>query len=203
MKRTRHRRFAFSYDWDREVTTCEPEYYRWNQWFFLRMMERGLAYQTGAGEFVPLCCTVLANEQVVDGCCGATNRRQVEQRALEQWFLRTTAYADELLRDIAQLEGGWPSAFSPRRAQLDRPRSILWLKVTTGARFHTRIDTIYGATCLILAPIVASMLGPEAKAAAKKMIDARAQQGPGDVEKEGFDGCALSTHSAANRCPSG
>ena len=89
------------------MTTCEPEYYRWNQWFFLRMMERGLAYRKQAlVNWCPQCATVLANEQVVDGCCWRHEGTPVEQRALEQWFLRTTAYAEELLRDIAQLEGG-------------------------------------------------------------------------------------------------
>jgi leucyl-tRNA synthetase len=195
MKRT-HRRFAFSYDWDREVTTCEPEYYRWNQWFFLRMMERGLAYRKQAlVNWCPLCATVLANEQVVEGCCWRHESTPVEQRALEQWFLRTTAYADELLKDIAQLEGGWPERV------LTMQRN--WIGRSEGAEvdftvegygpvrvFTTRIDTIYGATCMILAPeheIVATRLRPEARAAAKKMIDARAQQGPGDVGKEGFD----------------
>jgi leucyl-tRNA synthetase len=195
MKRT-HRRFAFSYDWDREVTTCDPEYYRWNQWFFLRMMERGLAYRKQAlVNWCSLCATVLANEQVVDGCCWRHEANPVEQRALEQWFLRTTAYADELLKDIAQLEGGWPERV------LTMQRN--WIGRSEGAEvdftiegygpvrvFTTRIDTIYGATCMILAPeheIVATRLGAEAQAAAKKMIDARAQQGPGDVEKEGFD----------------
>ena len=85
-----HRRFAFPYDWDREVTTCEPEYYRWNQWFFLRMLERGLAYRKQAlVNWCPQCATVLANEQVVDGCCWRHETTPVEQRALEQWFLDT------------------------------------------------------------------------------------------------------------------
>ena len=195
MKRT-HRRFAFSYDWEREVTTCEPEYYRWNQWFFLRMMERGLAYRKQAlVNWCPLCCTVLANEQVVDGCCWRHETTPVEQRALEQWFLRITAYADELLRDIAQLEGGWPERV------LTMQRN--WIGRSEGAEvdftiegygpvrvFTTRIDTIYGATCMILAPeheVVSTKLGEDMRAAAKKMVDARAQQGPGDVEKQGFD----------------
>ena len=194
MKRT-HRRFAFSYDWDREVTTCEPDYYRWNQWFFLRMLERGLAYRKQAlVNWCPKCATVLANEQVVDGCCWRHEDTAVEQRALEQWFLRTTAYADELLKDIAQLEGGWPERV------LTMQRN--WIGRSEGAEvdfnvegfgpvrvFTTRIDTIYGATCMILAPghpIVAT-LDLALKAHAKQMIDARANQGPGDVEKEGFD----------------
>jgi leucyl-tRNA synthetase len=195
MKRT-HRRFAFSYDWDREVTTCEPEYYRWNQWFFLRMIERGLAYRKQAlVNWCPECATVLANEQVVDGCCWRHETTPVEQRALEQWFLRITAYAEDLLRDIAQLEGGWPERV------LTMQRN--WIGRSEGAEvdfpiegygpvrvFTTRIDTIYGATCTILAPeheIVSKKLGEKMQAAAKKMVDARAQQGPGDVEKEGFD----------------
>ena len=194
MKRT-HSRFAFSYDWGREVTTCEPEYYRWNQWFFLRMLERGIAYRKEAlVNWCPQCATVLANEQVVDGCCWRHESTPVEQRALEQWFLRTTQYADELLRDIAQLEGGWPERV------LTMQRN--WIGRSEGAEvdfevegfgpvrvFTTRIDTIYGAMCMILAPeheIVAAKLNPEMRAAAKKMIDARASQGPGDVEKEGF-----------------
>ncbi|HEY4085458.1 MAG TPA: leucine--tRNA ligase [Bryobacteraceae bacterium] len=195
MKRT-HRRFAFSYDWDREVTTCEPEYYRWNQWFFLRMLERGLAYRKKAlVNWCPECATVLANEQVVDGCCWRHEKTQVEQRALEQWFLRTTAYADELLDAISKLEGGWPERV------LTMQRN--WIGRSEGAEvdftidgygpvrvFTTRIDTIYGATCLILAPeheIVRTMASDEVKARAKKMIDARSGQGPGDVEKEGCD----------------
>ena len=101
MKR-QHRRMAFSYDWDREVSTCEPEYYRWNQWFFLKMFERGLAYRKkAAGQLVPECATVLANEQVVDGCCWRHEDTPVEQRELEQWFFKITAYADELLRDTS------------------------------------------------------------------------------------------------------
>ena len=80
---------AFSYDWDREVSTCEPEYYRWNQWFFLKMLERGLAYRKKAlVNWCPECATVLANEQVVDGCCWRHETTPVEQRALEQWFLQ-------------------------------------------------------------------------------------------------------------------
>src|ERR1700685_3474593 len=167
MKRT-HRRFAFSYDWDREVTTCDPEYYRWNQWFFLRMMELGLAYRKQAlVNWCPLCATVLANEQVVEGCCWRHETTPVEQRALEQWVLRTTVYADELLRDLAQLEGARPERL------LTMQRN--WIGRSEGAEvdftiedygpvrvFTTRIDTIYGATCLILAPeheIVSSMIG--------------------------------------------
>jgi leucyl-tRNA synthetase len=195
MKRT-HRRFAFSYDWDREVTTCEPEYYRWNQWFFLRMMERGLAYRKESlVNWCPICATVLANEQVIDGCCWRHETNKVEQRALPAWFLRTTHYADALLRDMAQLEGAWPERV------LTMQRN--WIGRSEGAEvdfklegygpvrvFTTRVDTIFGATCLILAPeheIVNTRLGPDLQDHARRMVDARAQQGPGDVDKEGFD----------------
>jgi len=195
MKKT-HRRFAFSYDWDREVSTCEPEYYRWNQWFFLKMLERGLAYRKEAlVNWCPKCCTVLANEQVVDGCCWRHEDTPVEQRALEQWFLRITNYAEELLRDIEKLEGGWPERV------LTMQRN--WIGRSEGAEvdfrlegsgepvlvFTTRVDTIFGATCVILAPehpLVARLADRAAQARAKSMVDARAAQGPGDVLKEGF-----------------
>ncbi len=195
MKKT-HRRFAFSYDWDREVTTCEPEYYRWNQWFFLRMLERGIAYRKKAlVNWCTLCGTVLANEQVIDGCCWRHETTPVEQRALEQWFLKITAYADELLNDIRQLEGGWPERVLTMQKN--------WIGRSEGAEvdfaidapgaspvrvFTTRIDTIYGATCLIVAPEhpLVAQADAEDQARAKAMIDARASQGPGDVEKEGF-----------------
>jgi len=193
MKAT-HRRFGFSYDWDREVTTCEPEYYRWNQWFFLRMLERGMAYRKKAlVNWCPQCATVLANEQVVEGCCWRHETTPVEQRALEQWFLKITQYADELLADIAKLEGNWPERV------LTMQRN--WIGRSEGAEidfgsdfgpirvFTTRVDTIFGATCVILAPehpLVEKMLDAAGRARAKAMIDARASKDPGDLEKEGF-----------------
>jgi leucyl-tRNA synthetase len=200
MKRT-HRRFAFSYDWDREVTTCEPEYYRWNQWFFLRMLEKGLAYRKEAlVNWCPNCATVLANEQVVNGCCWRHENTPVEQRALEQWFLRTTAYADDLLRDMAELEGGWPERV------LTMQRN--WIGRSEGAEvdftiegygpvrvFTTRVDTIYGATCVILAPehpVVGARLPAGLQPKAKTMVDTGVNRSlhpetAGEAEKEGFD----------------
>jgi leucyl-tRNA synthetase len=155
------RRFGFSYDWRREISTCEPEYYRWNQWFFLRMLECGLAYRKKSRvNWCPNCATVLANEQVVNGFCWRHEDTLVEARELEQWFLKTTAYADQLLDDLKQLEGGWPE----RVIAMQRN----WIGKSQGAKvkfavadlpgagsievFTTRIDTIYGATALILAP---------------------------------------------------
>ena len=100
-------RIGLSYDWDREVTTCSPEYYKWNQWLFLRLFEKGLAYRKSS--FVNWCAsceTVLANEQVIDGLCWRCDT-SVVQKELEQWFFRITAYAEELLQGCDELSG-WP-----------------------------------------------------------------------------------------------
>ncbi len=195
MKR-QHSRMAFSYDWSSEVATCEPEYYKWNQWFFLKMLERGLAFRKNAlVNWCPECGTVLANEQVVDGCCWRHESTPVVQRQLEQWFLRITDYADELLRAIDELEGHWPE----RVLLMQRN----WIGRSEGAEvdfrlaqsgepvrvFTTRIDTIYGATAVILAPehpLAAGLLDAEMKTSAKRMVDSRAAKGPGDIDKEGF-----------------
>ena len=203
MKKT-HRRFAFSYDWDREVSTCEPEYYRWNQWFFLQMLARGLAYRKRAlVNWCPKCATVLANEQVVEGCCWRHEDTPVEQRALEQWFLKITAYADELLSAMAQLEEGWPErVLTMQRNWIGRSEGaeIDFSLAETGEPirvFTTRVDTIYGATCVIVAPehpLNDKLLDAGGKAHAKAMVDARANRDPGDIEKEGF----FSGHYAVN-----
>jgi leucyl-tRNA synthetase len=195
MKKT-HRRFGFSYDWDREVSTCEPEYYRWNQWFFLKMLERGLAYRKKAlVNWCPRCATVLANEQVVEGCCWRHEGTPVEQRALEQWFLKITAYADQLLDDMAGLEGGWPErVLTMQRNWIGRSEGaeIDFTLADTGEPirvFTTRADTIYGATCVILAPehpLTVRLLDAAGQARAKAMVDARAGRDPGDIDKEGF-----------------
>jgi leucyl-tRNA synthetase len=102
-------RFGYSYDWSSEISTCEPEYYRWNQWFFLQMFERGLAFRKKSRvNWCSACQTVLANEQVVDGCCWRHEETPVEQRELEQWFLKITEYVDELLAGLRDLAGNWP-----------------------------------------------------------------------------------------------
>ncbi|HLH41407.1 MAG TPA: leucine--tRNA ligase [Bryobacteraceae bacterium] len=198
------RRVGFAYDWSLEITTCEPEYYRWNQWFFLKMLERGLAYRKKAMvNWCPRCATVLANEQVVEGCCWRHEDTPVEQRALEQWFLKITAYAEELLRDMALLEGGWPERVLTMQrnwigrsegSEIDFPLEGSTEKIRV---FTTRLDTIYGATCVLLAPehpLSDKLLDATGRARAKEMIDARAQQGPGVIEK---DGC-FTGHFAVN-----
>ena len=152
-------RFGFSYDWDREISTCEPEYYRWNQWFFLRMLEKGLAYRRRSRvNWCPQCQTVLANEQVIDGYCWQHDTTPVEAKEIEQWFLRITQYADALLEGIGELDGGWPERV------LIQQRN--WIGKSQGARvrfevsqvdglglevFTTRIDTIYGVSALLIA----------------------------------------------------
>jgi leucyl-tRNA synthetase len=151
-------RFGFSYDWDREISTCEPEYYRWNQWFFLRMLEKGLAYRRRSRvNWCPQCQTVLANEQVIDGFCWQHDTTPVEAKDIEQWFLRITQYADALLQGIDELAGGWPERV------LIQQRN--WIGKSQGARvrfdvaqmeglglevFTTRIDTIYGVSAVLI-----------------------------------------------------
>ena len=156
------KRLGFAYDWSREVTTCLPDYYRWNQWFFLKMYEKGLAYRKQSKvNWCPKCCTVLANEQVVNGRCWRHEDTLVEQRELEQWFLRITKYADELLRDLDKLEG-WPEKVrTMQRNWIGRSEGTLVDFKLDGAAgaggsklsvFTTRIDTIFGATSIQLAP---------------------------------------------------
>ncbi len=161
-------RLGFAYDWAREVTTCLPEYYRWNQWFFLKLFEQGLAYRKKSKvNWCPKCATVLANEQVLsNGCCWRHEDTLVEQRELEQWFLRITKYADELLRDLEKLDG-WPDKVrTMQRNWIGRSEGTLVdFKLdyaenhkgfgpagSTISVFTTRVDTIFGATSVQLAP---------------------------------------------------
>jgi leucyl-tRNA synthetase len=195
--RRQMQRLGFGFDWSREVTTCEPEFYRWNQWFFLKMHERGLVYRKEALlNWCPECGTVLANEQVVDGCCWRHETTPVEQRAMQQWFLKTTVYASELLDGMRQLEDGWPErVLAMQRNWIGRSEGA---EVDFGVEdspekiriFTTRIDTIYGATCVILAPehplVEQLVTGESDRLAVKEMIDATARQDPGHVEKLGL-----------------
>jgi leucyl-tRNA synthetase len=153
------KRLGFAYDWSREVTTCLPDYYRWNQWFFLKLYERGLAYRKKSKvNWCPKCATVLANEQVVNGCCWRHEDTLVEQRELEQWFVRTTKYSDELLRDLDRLPG-WPEKVrTMQRNWIGRSEGTLvdfrldYSGGDTITVFTTRVDTIFGATSVQLAP---------------------------------------------------
>ena len=105
--RNQLKQLGFAYDWSKELATCKPEYYRWEQWFFTRLFEKGLVYQkTSAVNWCPEDETVLANEQVIDGCCWRCDT-PVERKEIPQWFIKITEYADELLADLDQLDG-WP-----------------------------------------------------------------------------------------------
>lgn len=163
--RAQLKRLGYSYDWAREVATCRPEYYRWEQMFFLRLLEKGLVYRKKAPQnWCPSCHTVLANEQVIDGLCWRCDSHVV-QKDLTQWFLKITAYGDELLQDLARLEGGWPD----RVLAMQRN----WIGKSTGAAitfglektlqgadgpakglevFTTRPDTLFGVSFITLAP---------------------------------------------------
>jgi leucyl-tRNA synthetase len=198
-------RLGISYAWEREIATCQPEYYRWNQWLFTRMFEKGLAYRRRSNvNWCESCATVLANEQVVDGGCWRCGT-PVTTRDLEQWFLRITAYADELLDALPTLTD-WPEKV------LTMQRN--WIGRSEGARvrfpiangpsptaevvevFTTRIDTIYGANFVLLAPehplverFAAESPDPiafRAKVAAFRAQDRTARM-TGEIEKEGFD----------------
>jgi len=200
------KRLGFPYDWSREVTTCFPEYYRWNQWFFLKFYERGLAYRKKSRvNWCPQCATVLANEQVVNGCCWRHEDTLVEQRDLEQWFLRITNYSEELLRDLNKL-GNWPEKVrTMQRNWIGRSEGALiefTLQGATGPAsakipvFTTRVDTIYGATSVQLAPehpLVADLTAGNPglrKQVDQMMIEQRKAKEAGDIgtiEKHGVN----------------
>ncbi len=200
------KRLGFAYDWSKELATCLPDYYRWNQWFFLKFLERGLAYRKSSKvNWCPECQTVLANEQVLpNGCCWRHENTPVEQRELEQWFLRITDYADELLQGLDTLEG-WPEKVKiMQRNWIGRSEGALVDFKLDGAAgpagenitvFTTRIDTIYGATSLQLAPehpIVTDIIANDAALLAKVedlIIEQRRAREAGDVgaiEKHGI-----------------
>ncbi|MDD4734760.1 MAG: leucine--tRNA ligase [Kiritimatiellae bacterium] len=152
------------YDWDREVTSCLPDYYKWTQWLFLKLYEKGLAYKSkGNVNWCPSCATVLANEQVVDGQCDRCSST-VEQKALEQWFFKITDYAQRLLDDLDLLPG-WPERVKIMQrnwiGRSEGARIEFGLEPRTDERadsaasvpcFTTRTDTIYGCTYMVLAP---------------------------------------------------
>ncbi len=151
------RRYACSFDWDRVLYTCDPEYYKWNQWIFIKMFEKGLAYRKdSAVNWCPSCQTVLANEQVVAGLCERCDNA-VTKKKLNQWYFKITDYAERLLADMEQLEGKWPDKV------LTMQRN--WIGKSTGAEvtfeiegreepvviYTTRPDTLYGATFMVVA----------------------------------------------------
>jgi leucyl-tRNA synthetase len=207
-------RLGMGFDWATEITTCLPEYYRWNQWFFLRMYERDLVYRKKSKvNWCPECATVLANEQVIDGCCWRHEETKVEQRDLVQWFFRITAYAQELLDGLDKLDG-WPEKVRTMQrnwigrsegTEIDFFLEEAKKRKGSGGRdqgsgktrirvFTTRVDTIFGATSVQLAPqheLVAEFTAanPELKAQVDEMIEqqrsAREAGDLGAIEKHG------------------
>jgi len=159
------KRLGFSYDWEREVNTSRPEYYRWEQLLFLHMLEKGLAYRKSSEvNWCPRCQTVLANEQVENGCCWRCDA-QVEAKELEQWFFRITAYAEELLRDCDRLDG-WPErVLTMQRNWIGKSSGVeIEFPLEEGEEslriFTTRADTVYGVTFMSLAaehPLAAAL----------------------------------------------
>lgn len=199
--RSQLKKMGFSYCWSREVNTCLPEYYKWNQWIFLKMFEQGLAYRRMSWvNWCPQCRTVLANEQVIAGSCWRCDS-QVTQKKMEQWFLKITAYADELLSGHEQL-GRWPEHVLQMQKN--------WIGRSTGALvnfpvpslnksievFTTRIDTIYGATFLVLSPehpLAAELVAnhPDQESLkewmARTIAESRLRREERDEEKVGHD----------------
>jgi leucyl-tRNA synthetase len=167
------KRLGFGYDWSREVTTCKPDYYRWEQWFFTRLFEKGLAYKKQAEvNWCETDQTVLANEQVVDGCCWRCDN-PVERRNIDQWFIKITAYAEQLLNDIDQLDG-WPEQVrTMQRNWIGRSEGVELQFEVEGhgplSVYTTRPDTLMGVTYVAVAgqhPLAqkAAETNPELKA---------------------------------------
>ncbi|OGD28062.1 MAG: leucine--tRNA ligase, partial [Candidatus Aminicenantes bacterium RBG_19FT_COMBO_65_30] len=198
--RAQLKRMGISYDWNREVNTCLPDYYKWNQWIFLRMLEKGLAFRKESWvNWCSQCRTVLANEQVVGGGCWRCDT-PVTQKKMEQWFLKITAYADELLSGHAELRK-WPEHVLQMQKN--------WIGRSTGAHvlfglegspktievFTTRLDTICGATFLVVSaehPIVPDLVaGPKKKElgvwVARTVAEMRKRRDIGETEKDGVD----------------
>ena len=188
------RQYGISFDWSRRLQTCDPEYYRWTQWLFLRFYERGLAYRAdGYVNWCPVDQTVLANEQVINGKCERCGA-EVIRRTLTQWYFKITEYADRLLADMAPLEGQWPE----RVLLMQRN----WIGRSEGAEvafqiegrdepvtvFTTRPDTLYGATFFVIAadsPLAAELCAPEQRPAlAAYLADVRKLT---DIERQSAD----------------
>ncbi len=195
------KRMGYSYDWSREVTTCQPDYYKWNQWIFLKLFERGLAYRKKSWvNYCPQCQTVLANEQVVGQGCWRCESI-VEQEEMEQWFLKITAYSDELLSGHDLLKK-WPEHVLVMQKN--------WIGKSTGGHiifpvvgmedsievFTTRVDTIYGATFMALSPehpLVPKLISdlPEKEKIqdwiSRSVAEQRLKKDAPEAEKDGID----------------
>jgi len=201
------KRLGFGYDWNREIATCDPSYYKWEQWFFLKLLKKGLVYKkTAPVNWCPNDMTVLANEQVIDGCCWRCDTK-VERKEIAQWFLKITAYADELLTSLETLDG-WPEQVKTMQAnwigksqgvrfafpyELDGKQELLWV-------YTTRADTIMGVTfCAVAAAhplaIYAAKTNPELATFLKECEQSgTAEADMATMEKKGMDTGIFVTH---------
>ncbi len=197
------RRWGILFDWSKEIASCTPEYYRWNQWLFLRMLEKGLAYKKKAPvNWCPSCQTVLANEQVVDGACERCGT-PVVQRDLEQWFFRITGYADRLLDGLDGLEG-WPEKVKVmQRNWIGRSEGaeidfqVPGAQAATVTVFTTRPDTIHGATFLVLAPehpLVPRLIAEHPEREELEALDREGPQHPAHPARRGGHGQGGARH---------
>ncbi|MDD5655148.1 MAG: leucine--tRNA ligase, partial [Candidatus Omnitrophica bacterium] len=194
------KRMGFAYDWNREVSTCDSDYYKWNQWIFLKMFEKGLAYKKGSQvNWCPSCETTLANEEVIEGGCWRCHTK-VEQKDLEQWFLKITQYKERLLEDLKQLKD-WPSrVVAMQENWIGKSQGVeIYFKLKDGDKvipvFTTRPDTIFGATYVVLAPehpLVKEFIKgkPQEKDVLrfidKAAMESKAVRSSDDVKKEGI-----------------
>ena len=185
-----------AYDWTREINSSSPEYYKWTQWFFLLLYKRGLAYRaTGAQWWCDLCRTILANEQVVNGCCWRHPDNPVSKKDLEQWYIRITAFADALLDDLEKID--WPEPIKlMQRNWIGRSEGAELAFPVTGHPgkevrfFTTRPDTVFGVSFMVLAPehpLVAEITTPEQTAAVAKYVAQarRAERNRAALDREG------------------
>ncbi|MDD2679567.1 MAG: leucine--tRNA ligase [Candidatus Omnitrophica bacterium] len=193
------KKMGFSYDWEREISTCDSDYYKWNQWIFLKMYEKGLAYKKASSvNWCPNCATTLANEEVIDGGCWRCHAK-VEQKDLEQWYLKITDYKERLLEDLKQLPD-WPErVLSMQTNWIGKSQGVEIYFRLKGLNkiipvFTTRQDTIFGATYIVLAPehpLVQELIKgkPQEKEAlefiAKVAKESKVVRASSDVKKEG------------------
>jgi len=196
---TELKKMGFSYDWEREVSTCSSDYYRWNQWIFSKMFQRGLAYRKASQvNWCPSCATTLANEEVIEGECWRCHAK-VEQKELEQWYLKITAYKERLLEDLNQLKD-WPGrVVAMQNNWIGKSSGVdIYFRLEDSDKlisvFTTRVDTIFGATYIVLAPEHPLVLGlikgtrqeKEALAFIKKVAsESKVVRAASDVKKEG------------------
>jgi leucyl-tRNA synthetase len=201
------KRLGFGYDWNRELATCDPEYYKWEQWFFLKLLKKGLVYKkTAPVNWCPHDMTVLANEQVIDGCCWRCDTK-VERKEIAQWFLKITAYADELLASLETLDG-WPEQVKTMQAnwigksygvrfafpyELDGKQELLWV-------YTTRADTIMGVTfCAVAAEHPLALYAAKTNPVLAAFLVECEQSGTAEaeiatMEKKGMDTGIFVTH---------